>query len=131
APGLKNEHLPIFDCAFKPGNGSRSIHYMGHVKMMAAAQPFISGAISKTVNMPTNATPEEIVGTYMEGWKLGLKAIAIYRDGSKRTQPLMTKRADETPKEIATAAASPEEALAAQVLPESRRPMRRKLQDER
>ena len=129
APGLKDEHLPIFDCAFKPGNGIRSIHYMGHVKMMAAAQPFISGAISKTVNMPTNATPEEIVGTYMEGWKLGLKAIAIYRDGSKRTQPLMTKRADEPAKsEIAAAAPVPSAAVAA---PEVRRPMRRKLPDER
>jgi len=127
APDLKDEHLPIFDCAFKPGNGSRSIHYMGHVKMMAAAQPFISGAISKTVNMPTEATAEEIVGTYMEGWRLGLKAIAIYRDGSKRTQPLMTKRGDEKP--LQAAAAIGKEPVAAQ--PEVRRPMRRKLPDER
>ncbi len=93
-PDLKPEHLSIFDCAFKPGNGERSIHYLGHVRMMAAAQPFLSGAISKTVNMPHEATAEEIMGVYVEGWKLGLKAIAIYRDGSKRTQPLMTKKAD-------------------------------------
>jgi ribonucleoside-diphosphate reductase alpha chain len=128
APELKDEHLPIFDCAFKPGNGTRSIHYMGHIKMMAAAQPFISGAISKTVNMPTNATAEEIVGTYMEGWKLGLKAIAIYRDGSKRTQPLMTKKADAAPAAVAPATPAVEPAA----LPaEPRRPMRRKLPDER
>jgi ribonucleoside-diphosphate reductase alpha chain len=87
---LKAEHLPIFDCAFKPNNGSRSINYMGHVKMMAAVQPFLSGAISKTVNMPNETTTEEIFNTYVEAWKLGLKSIAIYRDGSKRTQPLNT-----------------------------------------
>jgi ribonucleoside-diphosphate reductase alpha chain len=133
APELKDKHLPIFDCAFKPGNGTRSIHYMGHVKMMAAAQPFISGAISKTVNMPTDATPEEIVGTYMEGWKLGLKAIAIYRDGSKRTQPLMTKKADDAPKEGARTPAVMlnDAAVPAAAVPEVRRPMRRKLPDER
>ena len=90
APGVKDEHLSVFDCAFKAQNGTRSIHYMGHVKMMAAAQPFISGAISKTVNMPPESTVDEIMQTYIEGWKLGLKAIAIYRDGSKRTQPLST-----------------------------------------
>src|SRR5467141_2105373 len=90
APHLKPEHLAVFDCAFKPLNGSRSIHYMGHVKMMAAVQPFISGAISKTVNMPNNVTAEEIVETYVAAWRMGLKAIAIYRDGSKRTQPLTT-----------------------------------------
>src|SRR5438034_7476267 len=90
APNLKPEHLPVFDCAFKPVNGQRSIHYMGHVRMMAAVQPFISGAISKTVNMPEAATAEEIEQVYLEGWKLGLKAIAIYRDGSKRSQPLST-----------------------------------------
>lgn len=90
APGIKEEHLTVFDCAFKAMNGTRSIHHMGHVKMMAAAQPFISGAISKTVNMPPESTPEEIQETYLQGWKLGLKAIAIYRDGSKRTQPLST-----------------------------------------
>jgi ribonucleoside-diphosphate reductase alpha chain len=90
APGLKPEHLPVFDCAFKPANGTRSIHYMGHVNMMAAVQPFISGAISKTVNMPNDVTPDDIASTYLEAWKLGLKAIAIYRDGCKRTQPLST-----------------------------------------
>ncbi|HZY94537.1 MAG TPA: vitamin B12-dependent ribonucleotide reductase [Candidatus Bathyarchaeia archaeon] len=97
APHLKGEHLPVFDCAFKPAKGSRSIHYMGHVKMMAAVQPFISGAISKTVNMPNNVTVDEIVQTYTTAWKTGLKAIAIYRDGSKRTQPLTTARQKEEP----------------------------------
>ena len=90
APHLKPQHLPVFDCAFKPANGERSIHYMGHVRMMGAIQPFLSGAISKTVNMPEAATAEEIERVYLEGWKLGLKAIAIYRDNSKRSQPLMT-----------------------------------------
>jgi ribonucleoside-diphosphate reductase alpha chain len=90
APSLREEHLPVFDCAVVPPGGSRSIHYMGHVKMMAAVQPFLSGAISKTVNMPQESTVEEIMQTYVEAWKLGLKAIAIYRDGSKRTQPLNT-----------------------------------------
>ena len=90
APGLKPEHLTVFDCAFKPVNGERSIHYMGHVRMMGATQPFLSGAISKTVNMPEAATADEIEHVYIEGWKLGLKAIAIYRDGSKRSQPLST-----------------------------------------
>jgi len=90
APHLKQDHLPVFDCAFKPAKGTRSIHYMGHVKMMAAVQPFISGAISKTVNMPGNVSVDEIVETYITAWKMGLKAIAIYRDGSKRTQPLTT-----------------------------------------
>ena len=94
APGLLDEHLPVFDCAFKAINGVRSIHYMGHLKMMGAVQPFISGAISKTVNLPTEATVEEIEKAYIEGWKLGLKAVAIYRDGSKRTQPLSTSATD-------------------------------------
>ena len=94
APHLKEEHLPVFDCAFKAAQGSRCIHYMGHIRMMAAAQPFLSGAISKTVNMPTEATPEEIQQVYVEGWKLGVKAIAIYRDGSKRTQPLNTSMSE-------------------------------------
>jgi ribonucleoside-diphosphate reductase alpha chain len=96
APALKEEHLPVFDCAFRALNGTRSIHYMGHVRMMAAVQPFISGAISKTVNMPTEATVEEIYNTYLEAWKLGIKAVAIYRDGCKRTQPLNTSKS--TPK---------------------------------
>jgi ribonucleoside-diphosphate reductase alpha chain len=92
APGLKPEHLPVFDCAFKPARGTRSIHYSGHVKMMAAVQPFLSGAISKTVNMPEETTVEEIEQVYLEAWRRGLKAIAIYRDGCKRTQPLSTAR---------------------------------------
>ena len=94
APNMKDEHLPVFDCAFKALNGVRSIHYMGHLKMMGAVQPFISGAISKTVNLPNEVTVEEIEKAYIEGWKLGLKAVAIYRDGSKRTQPLSTSASD-------------------------------------
>ena len=90
APHLKEEHLPVFDCAFQPANGKRSIPYMGHIKMMSAAQPFLSGAISKTVNMPTEVTAEDIMQSYIEAWKLGLKSIAVYRDGCKRTQPLST-----------------------------------------
>ncbi len=90
APGLREEHLGVFDCAFKPAQGVRAIPHMAHVRMMAAVQPFISGAISKTVNMPESATPEDIWQVYEEGWKMGLKAIAIYRDGSKRQQPLTT-----------------------------------------
>jgi ribonucleoside-diphosphate reductase alpha chain len=86
--GLRPEHLDVFDCAFKPHLGRRSLHYRGHIRMMAAAQPFLSGAISKTVNLPTSATVEDIMNTYIEGWQLGLKAIAIYRDGSKRSAPL-------------------------------------------
>ncbi len=92
APHLKAEHLPVFDCAFKPAKGTRSIAAMGHLKMMAAAQPFLSGAISKTVNLPTEATVEDIEKAYLEAWKLGLKAVAVYRDGCKRSQPLNTKR---------------------------------------
>ena len=95
APGLKPEHLAVFDCAFKPRNGSRFISYKAHLKMMAAVQPFLSGAISKTVNIPNEATVNEIMQAYMDGWKLGLKAVAIYRDGSKRTQPLNTGKAEE------------------------------------
>jgi ribonucleoside-diphosphate reductase alpha chain len=87
APGLKDEHLPVFDCAFQPKNGARSIHYMGHIRMMEAVQPFISGAISKTVNMPENATPQEIAEAYMAAWKGGLKAIAIYPSGASRSRP--------------------------------------------
>src|SRR5258706_10355408 len=92
APGLKESHLPVFDCAFKAKKGQRSIHYMGHIKMMGATQPFISGAISKTVNVPKEATVEEIMQAYIESWKMGAKAISIYRDGSKRTQPLNTSK---------------------------------------
>ncbi len=90
--GLNPEHLPVFDCAFKPFKGKRSLHYMGHLRMMAACQPFLSGAISKTVNLPEAASIDEIMNTYIEGWRLGLKAIAIYRDGSKRSAPLNTKK---------------------------------------
>ncbi|HCR48540.1 MAG TPA: intein-containing adenosylcobalamin-dependent ribonucleoside-diphosphate reductase, partial [Bacteroidetes bacterium] len=98
APHLKQHHLPIFDCAFKPYNGSRFIHHLGHLRMMAACQPFISGAISKTVNVPESATIEEIAETYVEGWRLGLKAVAIYRENSKRSQPLATKKGGNTQK---------------------------------
>ena len=90
APHVKPEHLPVFDCAFKAVHGTRTIHYMGHVRMMGAVQPFISGAISKTVNVPSDATVDDILNAYVESWKLGVKAIAIYRDGSKRVQPLST-----------------------------------------
>jgi len=116
---LNRDHLPIFDCAFKPKNGKRCIHYTAHLKMMAAVQPFISGAISKTINMPRETTADEISNAYMEGWKLGLKAVAIYRDGSKRLQPVSTdkKRKDEKAKPAADAATS--------------RPYRRRLPDTR
>jgi ribonucleoside-diphosphate reductase alpha chain len=90
APHLKDEHLPVFDCAFRSSKGSRSIHYMGHIRMMSAVQPFLSGAISKTVNLSTECTVEDIEDAYIQAWKLGLKAIAVYRDGCKRTQPLST-----------------------------------------
>ncbi len=111
APELKEEHLPVFDCAFKPINGKRSIHYMGHVKMLGATQSFISGAISKTVNVPEEITVDEIMDVYMRAWQLGLKAIAIYRDNSKRTQPLSTS--------------------IAKTVKEYGRPYRRRLPDER
>jgi len=94
APDLDPEHLKVFDCAFKPANGVRSIAWQAHVAMMAAAQPFLSGAISKTVNMPNDVTPKDIADAYYWGWELGLKAIAIYRDGSKQSQPLNTKQDD-------------------------------------
>jgi ribonucleoside-diphosphate reductase alpha chain len=90
APGIKPEHLAVFDCSFKPSKGTRSIQYMGHIKMMAAAQPFLSGAISKTVNLPHEATVEDVAEAYAESWRQGIKAVAIYRDGSKGTQPLNT-----------------------------------------
>ncbi len=88
APGIKPEHLAVFDCSFKPAKGTRSIHYMGHIKMMAATQPFLSGAISKTVNLPHEASVEDVAEAYAESWRQGIKAVAIYRDGSKGTQPL-------------------------------------------
>jgi ribonucleoside-diphosphate reductase alpha chain len=128
APDFKPEHLPIFDCSFKALNGTRSIHYMGHVRMMAAAQPFLSGAISKTVNMPTDVSPDDIADTYMQGWKMGLKAIAIYRDGCKRTQPLNTAASKSDTK--SPEARSTLEYVGKAVGLEAR-PFRRKLPDER
>ncbi len=104
APGLKDEHLAVFDCAFKPFNGTRAIGYMGHISMMAACQPFISGAISKTVNLPESATPGDIAEAYTEGWKQGLKAVAIYRENSKRSQPLSTKEGGNTKNKDTSAA---------------------------
>jgi ribonucleoside-diphosphate reductase alpha chain len=88
AHGLRTEHLPVFDCSFQPTRGTRSIHYMGHLRMMAAVQPFLSGAISKTVNLPESATADNIMQTYLEAWRLGLKSVAVYRDGCKKAQPL-------------------------------------------
>jgi ribonucleoside-diphosphate reductase alpha chain len=99
APYLKEEHLPIFDCSFKAPNGSRSINYMGHIRMMAAAQPFISGAISKTVNLPSDATVEDIEDVFFQGWRLGLKALAVYRDGCKSIQPLSTSNEEKSGKD--------------------------------
>lgn len=114
APHLKEEHLHVFDCAFKPANGKRAIQYMGHIKMMSAVQPFLSGAISKTVNMPHDVTSEDIMQSYIEAWKLGLKSIAVYRDGCKRTQPLSTSLDKKKDKQ-----------------PAANKPARRHLQDER
>ncbi|HEY5924609.1 MAG TPA: vitamin B12-dependent ribonucleotide reductase [Kofleriaceae bacterium] len=116
APHLKDEHLPIFDCAFKASNGTRSIHYMGHIRMMSAVQPFLSGAISKTVNLPTNCTVEDIEDAYIQAWKLGLKAIAVYRDGCKRTQPLSTNLSQATSNGSVSASAAAA-AIAANVDP--------------
>ena len=99
--GLKPAHLPVFDCAFKPHLGTRSLHYRGHLRMMAAAQPFLSGAISKTVNLPETATVGDIMQTYIEAWQLGLKAVAIYRDGSKRSAPLNTRKSTATTAPVA------------------------------
>ena len=104
APHVKDAHLPVFDCAFKPARGVRSIHYMGHIKMMGATQPFLSGAISKTVNVPKEATVEEIEQAYIDSWRIGAKAVSIYRDGSKRTQPLNTSRDKEKVAAVAAAA---------------------------
>jgi len=121
APFLKEKDLPVFDCAFKPVKGQRAIHYMGHIKMMGAVQPFLSGAISKTVNVPKDATPDDICQAYIESWRLGVKAIAIYRDGSKRMQPLNTSKdaRDKAP------------AAAVQAAPQPIHPVRRKLSEER
>ena len=118
APELKDEHLPVFDCAFKARKGERSIHYLGHIRMMGATQPFISGAISKTVNVPKEATVDEIMEAYIESWRLGAKAVSIYRDGSKRTQPLNTSK-DKAQAEVEKVVAS------------MGQPVRRRLPDER
>ena len=140
ASRLKPDHLSVFDCAFKAKNGTRSIHYMGHVRMMAAVQPFISGAISKTVNMPNESTAEEIERVYMEGWKMGLKAIAIYRDGSKRQQALTTSREKDSAKahgeevERRTSNVEPEGVPTVKVAPiaeNANAPRRRRMPDER
>jgi ribonucleoside-diphosphate reductase alpha chain len=120
APHVKEPHLAVFDCAFKPMRGSRSIHYMGHIKMMGATQPFLSGAISKTVNVPKDASVEDIQQAYVDSWRIGAKAVSIYRDGSKRTQPLNTSKAAI----LAAGALQPQAAAVAG-------PARRKLPDER
>lgn len=108
APVLRDEHLAVFDCAFKPTRGTRTIHYLGHVRMMGAVQPFLSGAISKTINMPTEATLADISEAYMESWRLGLKAVAIYRDGCKRVQPLATGEKKALPQHVPGGIAEPE-----------------------
>jgi ribonucleoside-diphosphate reductase alpha chain len=100
APHLSEAHLAVFDCAFRPANGQRSIDWMGHIRMMGAVQPFLSGAISKTVNLPHEASIDDLKAAYIEGWKLGLKALAVYRDGSKRTQPLNTAKETEAPDNV-------------------------------
>jgi ribonucleoside-diphosphate reductase alpha chain len=133
APNVKEEHLAVFDCSFKPAKGTRSIHYMGHLKMMAAAQPFISGAISKTVNLPNAASVDDISEAYIQAWKLGLKAVAVYRDGCKQSQPLSaagTKTANSTKDDAARNAAAA--AFAADDnLEAPPRAVRHKLQEER
>ncbi len=129
APDLKPEHLAVFDCSFRPQNGSRSIHYTGHIRMMAAVQPFISGAISKTINMPEESTAEDILEAYTQSWKLGLKAVAIYRDGSKRVQPLSSGTGKGEKKAIAPTSAAPTPPQTIEKI--VYRPIRRKLPDER
>ena len=131
APHIKDEHLAVFDCSFKPAKGTRSIAYMGHLRMMAAAQPFISGAISKTVNLPENASVEDIMEAYLQAWKLGLKAVAVYRDGCKKSQPLSaagTKTANSTKDDARIAAAQHIEEEDMNAPP---RAVRHKLQEER
>jgi ribonucleoside-diphosphate reductase alpha chain len=127
APHIKPDHLAVFDCSFRPQNGTRSIHHMGHIRMMAAVQPFISGAISKTINMPEESTVADIMDADLESWKLGVKAVAIYRDGSKRVQPLSSGTGSKAEKKaLAAAAAAP--AVTEKIV---YRPVRRKLPDER
>jgi ribonucleoside-diphosphate reductase alpha chain len=130
APHIQDEHLAVFDCSFKPAKGTRSIAYMGHLRMMAAAQPFISGAISKTVNLPNNASVEDIMECYIQAWKLGIKAVAVYRDGCKQSQPLSaagSKTANSTKDDARVAAQHVEE----ENLNAPPRAMRHKLQEER
>ena len=132
APHLMERDLAVFDCAFKASKGERSIHYMGHIKMMGATQPFISGAISKTVNVPKDASVEDIEQAYLESWRLGAKAISIYRDGSKRTQPLNTSKAAIDAKGVIQSESTADAVKAAVAAAlSSRTPMRRKLPDER
>jgi ribonucleoside-diphosphate reductase alpha chain len=129
APHIKEDDLAVFDCSFKPAKGTRSIHYTGHLRMMAAAQPFISGAISKTVNLPENASVEDIMDAYLQAWKLGLKAVAIYRDGCKKSQPLSaagTKTALSEKSSVDSVSSVVEEDLNAPP-----RAVRHKLQEER
>jgi ribonucleoside-diphosphate reductase alpha chain len=128
APGLAEEHLAVFDCAFRPQNGVRSIDYMGHLRMMGAVQPFLSGAISKTVNLPSEASVEDVMEAYEEGWRLGLKALAVYRDGSKRTQPLNAGK-DADPVQSATEKES--NVVQLRAVAADGAPRRRKLPDER
>jgi ribonucleoside-diphosphate reductase alpha chain len=131
APHVKDDHLAVFDCSFKPAKGTRSIAYMGHLRMMAAAQPFISGAISKTVNLPENASVEDIMEAYLQAWKLGLKAVAVYRDGCKKSQPLSaagTKTANSSKDDPRPGAAAPHEEENLNAPP---RAVRHKLQEER
>ena len=121
SPYLRDEHLNVFDCAFKPANGSRTIHHLGHLRMMGAVQPFISGAISKTINMPNDATVEDVTHAYIEAWKLGLKAVAIYRDGCKRVQPLGTqKQSPQSGQQVDSTAAPAEPKPTRRHLPEDR-----------
>ena len=132
APHIKDDHLAVFDCSFKPAKGTRSIHYMGHLKMMAAAQPFISGAISKTVNLPNAASVEDISEAYIQAWKLGLKAVAVYRDGCKQSQPLSaagSKTANSTKDDAARNAAAAH--VPGDNLNGPPRAVRHKLQEER
>jgi len=138
ASGLREEHLPVFDCAFKAARGKRSIGYLAHLKMMAAAQPFISGAISKTVNMPNESTVAEIRDTYVQAWKMGLKCVAIYRDGSKRSQPLNTKKTNDGGAKMAAVDSvalevrlKELEGEVARLQSESGKPLRRRLTDTR
>jgi len=128
APHLEEAHQPVFDCAFRALGGVRAVHYMGHLKMVAAAQPFISGAISKTINVPENATVEEISQAYMDAWRLGTKAVAVYRDGSKRTQPLATAGSASAHASAASAGTAAGATLGAEFTDQ---PIRRKLADER